>query len=286
MPVQAIKDKAAITGIGCTAFSRDSGTSVVNLAAEASLKAISDAGLQPADIDGVITFRFFDDTASPVELCQTLGIPRCNFQSYDGLGGGWNCAAMLLAAMTIHAGVCRNVLVYRANNGHSELHRLRQAGQGRPARTGQFLAPFGSMHAAATFGHMATAHMARYGTTTLDFAHLAVTQRKHALLNRKAMMREHLSIEDHQRSPWIIYPYRLLDCCLESDNGVAVVVTSAEQARDLRQAPVYIMAGTGGSSGQSSGLWETSGIKAASALYAGAGISAADVDFAELYDPF
>ena len=79
----------------------------------------------------------------------------------------------------------------------------------------QFTTPFGIHHAAATFGPIATAHMARYGTTTLDFAHLAVTERSHAALNQKAMMRKPITIYDHQSSRWIIYPFRLLDCCQE-----------------------------------------------------------------------
>ena len=82
--------------------------------------------------------------------------------------------------------------------------------------------------------HPKLAGMARYGTTTLDFAHLAVTERSHAALNQKAMMRKPITIEDHQNSRWIIYPFRLLDCCQESDGGVALVITSAERAHDLK----------------------------------------------------
>src|SRR3990172_5781258 len=87
----------------------------------------------------------------------------------------------------------------------------------------QFTAPLGEHHAAATYGPRATAHMARYGTTSLDFAHLAVTQRLHAMLNRKAMMRSPMTIEDHQASRWVIYPFRLLDCCQENDGAVAYI---------------------------------------------------------------
>ena len=136
------------------------------------------------------------------------------------------------------------------------------------------------------FGPIATAHMARYGTTTLDFAHLAVTERSHAVLNQKAMMRKPITIDDHQSSRWIIYPvFRLLDCCQESDGGVALVITSAERARDLKQAPVYIMSGMGGQ-GQTAELWETNGVNSAPLLYEGAGITPRDVSIAEIYDPF
>jgi acetyl-CoA acetyltransferase len=99
------------------------------------------------------------------------------------------------------------------------------------------------------------------------------------------MMRKPMTIEDHQSSRWIIYPFRLLDCCQETDGAVALVITSAERARDLKHAPVYIMSGTGGS-GKTAGLWETNGVNAAPLLYEGAGITPRDVSIAEIYDPF
>src|SRR4029453_4513430 len=102
----------------------------------------------------------------------------------------------------------------------------------------QWRNPFGQHLAATTFALPVTAHMARFGTTTLDFAHLAVTQRKHAMLNQKAQMRKPITIEDHQTSRWISYPYRLLDCCQQTDGAVALVITAAERARDLRHPPV------------------------------------------------
>ena len=284
---QSIKDKTAIAGIGWTSFSRNSGTSTGNLAVQASLAAIRDAGLSVQDIDGVVTyFHEHMDTVPPRTLVEMLGIKECNFHTMADAGGSWNCAAVLTAAMAIHAGVCKNVLVYRARNTYSE---------GRPARVrqayedvkgeDQFTAPFGSHHAAANFGHAATAHMARFGTTMLDFAHLAVTQRKHASLNQKAMMRKPITIEDHQNSRWIVYPFRLLDCCQQTDGAVALVVTSAEHARDLPHTPVYIMAGMGGSA-PTDDVWETNGVHSASYLYEGAGITPSDVNLAEIYDPF
>jgi acetyl-CoA acetyltransferase len=281
---QPIKDKTAIAGIGWSAFSRSSGTSVINLAAEASLKAINDAGLRPADIDGLITFYWSTiDTIYPHELFEALGMTTCNFELFESLGGGWGCGGVMAAAMAVHAGICRNVLVFRAMNGRSE--RALGSLPRRVGRADQFSVPFGAMHAAAKYGHYATAHMARYGTTTTDFAHLAVEQRKNAGLNTKAVMRIPMTLEDHAQSPWIVYPFRLLDCCLETDGAVALVVTSAEQARDLKQAPVYIMSMTGGS-GRTAGPWETNAVNAAPRLYQGAGISPADLSFAELYDPF
>src|SRR5262245_59562879 len=122
----AFNDSTAIVGIGWTEFTRNSGTTVLNLAAAASLNAIHDAGLEPRDVDGLISYRWFDDTVSPGELAQALGIEDIGFQSFDTQGGGWSCAAVLLASMAVHAGVCRNVLVYRAMNGRSELGAFRR----------------------------------------------------------------------------------------------------------------------------------------------------------------
>ncbi|MBI4528360.1 MAG: hypothetical protein HY695_31585 [Deltaproteobacteria bacterium] len=286
MPEQAIKDKTAIVGIGWTAFTRKSGVTTLSLAAEASLKAIADAGLQVQDIDGVVSF-FYRRLENQIvrDLVLALGLKKCNFELYSDGGGMWNCGAVLSGAMLVHAGVCKNVLVFKAHNRYSEGRALRAERAHEVKGSGQFTAPFGVHHAAASFGPYATAHMARYGTTSLDFAHLAVTQRSHAVLNKKAMMRKPITIDDHQNSRLVIYPFRLLDCCQETDGGVALVITSAERARDLKHAPVHIMSGIGGM-GRTAGLWETNGVNSAPLLYEGAGITPRDVSIAEIYDPF
>jgi acetyl-CoA acetyltransferase len=284
LPEQAIKNKTAIAGIGWTAFSKASGTTVANLAAEASLNAIHDAGLTPRDIDGIVTYYYGSDSFDVRELAPILGIDRCNFDLFCGLGGGWACGAVAAAAMAVFAGVCENVLVYRAMNGRSE-RRPRNPDAHAARGVKQWTIPSGVNHAADVFGVPVVAHMARYGTTTLDFAHLAVTQRRHAGLNRKAMMRAPITVEEHQASPWITYPFRLLDCCLQTDGAAAIVVTSAERARNLRHKPVFISSVMGGSvAGEHP--WEVNAHKAAAPLYAGAGITPRDVDLAELYDPF
>jgi acetyl-CoA acetyltransferase len=286
MPEQTIKDKTAIVGIGWTAFTRRSGVRTLTLAAQASLMAINDAGLQVQDIDGVVSyFHKRPETQEVRDLARALGLKKCNFQFFSDGGGGWNCGAVLAGAMLVHAGVCKNVLVFKSQNRYSEGRAARAERAHDVSGADQFTVPFGAHHAAATFGPHATAHMARYGTTSLDFAYLAVTERSHAMLNKKAMMRKPMTIGEHQSSRWIIYPFRLFDCCQETDGAVALVITSAERARDGKHAPVYIMAGIGGS-GQTSGLWETNGVNAAPPLYEGAGITPRDVSIAEIYDPF
>jgi acetyl-CoA acetyltransferase len=278
-----MRAKTAIAGIGWTEFARGSGKSTKSLAAEASLNALVDAGLSVADIDGMVSFYWErPDSPEPVELAGALGIKSCNYSDFCSLGGTWSCGAVASAAMAVHAGLCKHVLVYRAMNGYSN----RALGQPRlPAGLEQFTLPYGEVHAAAKYGHYASAHMARFGTTSLDFAHLAVTQRKHAMLNTKAIMRKPLTLEEHQSSRWVVHPYRLLDCCFQSDGAVALIVTSTERARDLKQAPVHILSMLSGRTDPDN-QWETNGVRAASALFRAAGITPADVDLAELYDPF
>jgi acetyl-CoA acetyltransferase len=286
--MQAISNRTAITGIGWTAFSRSADSSVLGLATEASLRAIDDAGLRVADIDGVVTYFHNQDTIAPRQLVQALGLEDCNFQILSALGGGWACAAVASAAMAIHAGLCRNVLVFRAMKGRSEKSRPAQIA---PAEE-QWSRPFGISHAAARFGPHVTAHMGRYGTTSIDFGHLAVSHRNHARLNRKSMMTDPMTIADHQASPWVIHPFRLLDCCIRSDGAVAAVVSAADRARDARHGPIYIRSMMGGTlthqhgTLHADGLWELYARKAAAKLYDGAGLSPDEVDIAELYDPF
>jgi acetyl-CoA acetyltransferase len=279
------KDQAAIVGIGWTAFTRSSQATTTTLAAEAGFKAIADAGLAPRDVDGLMSwFHKHADGVSPRDLGAAMTLD-CPFELHVDAGGHWMCGAVTAAASLVVSGVCKYVLLYAARNSYSE-GRVRRGAQGHDASgPDQFRIPFGEHIAATTFALPATAHMARFGTTTLDFAHLAVTQRQHAALNQKAQMRKPITVEDHQASRWISYPYRLLDCCQQTDGAVAIVVSSAERARDLRHTPVYVMAGVAGE-GETSALWETNGVNLAPKLYQAADVTPQDVSLAELYDPF
>lgn len=283
--MQPIKDKTAIAGIGWTEFTRNSGVSTLTLAAQASLRAIDDAGLKPRDIDGVVTwYHAHPDTASSQELASAMELD-CRYELFANEGGHWMPAAVMSGAAIVHAGICNNLLMYVARNGYSEGRARRGKRNSVAEGPDQFSFPFGMQQAATIFALPVTAHMARFGTTTVDFAHLAVTQRKHASLNKKALMQKPITVEDHQSSRWISYPYRLLDCCQQNDGAVAIVITSAERARDLRHKPVYIMSGFGGDA-PTAGIWETNGANIAPLMYQGAGITAKDVSLAELYDPF
>lgn len=277
-----IADKTAIAGIGWTALSRASGRSVLDLACEACLAATRDAGIEPRDVDGLMTSYWGPgglDTVDPRAVAVALDITDCRYQLLGAGGGTALCAMIGTAAMAVYSGTCECVLVYRAANAASE----RRVSGGIDAW--QLL--YGQVNAAAIFGPVVTAYMAKYGVEAAEFAPVAVSQRSHAHLNTKALKRDPISVEDHQQSPWIVEPFRLLDCCIPADGGVALLVTSVERARSLRQAPVIIQGFVGGiATWDRQPLWEINAPKAAHVLYTQAGITADDIDFAQLYDPF
>jgi len=157
---------------------------------------------------------------------------------------------------------------------------------------GEFEMPFGSLGPALWYAPMAKRHMYEYGTTSRQFGAVAVAMRKHALLNEKAMMKKPMTLEDHQNSPMIVEPFRLFDCCLESDGAAAVVVTSTERVNDMRNRPVYIMAVAEGHPYPPDeitnrlSMTEFGVKKAAPRAFATAGITIKDIDVAEIYDCF
>jgi acetyl-CoA acetyltransferase len=286
-----LRDRAAITGIGATEFSGDSGMSVAKLALIACRAAVGDAGLVRDDIDGLVTFH--DNDSSPVrDVATALGLPTLRWWSDTLCGGNWACAAVAQAAMAVATGMANHVLVYRAMNGRSG-HRLGRFGGARTDGAYQFLAPYGFGSPAQIFGMFARRHMHEFGTTAEQLGAIAIAMRKHAQRNPAAVMRDKpLTLDDYLASPMITDPYRLFDCCLETDGAAAVVVTTAERARDLRRPPVYLM---GVAAAQPypadeitnrADLFETGLSIAAPRAFAMAGITPADVDFAEIYDCF
>jgi acetyl-CoA acetyltransferase len=289
-----IRDRTAITGIGCTALTKASGRAPLALATEASLAAIEDAGLRPRDVDGLIGYFWANrDPPSPQQMTEALGLQSCHYAAYDVQGGSWGCAGVATAAMAIHAGLCRHVIVWKSWNGRSAPLTFGSGPQADYWPTGarEWNEPFGASHAATLFGPYVSAYMHRFGVTNRDLGELAVLQRRHALLNRKAMMTKAITLEEHQASPWIVEPFRFLDCSLTTDGAMAILVSSADDAPHMRQSPVVIRGISAGSLGMPSpryspDLWNMNVSQAASALYERAGITSQDLDFAQLYDPF
>lgn len=287
-----MRDRTAISGIGWTALSKKSGRSVLSLATDAALRAIADAGLEAGDIDGLVTWYWgLRDTPAPAELADGLGLRACRMSFCDSSGGAWAASAVAAAAMAVHAGLCRHVLVYRAANSRSEPGFLPGLDTWHSGQR-QWNEPFGAQHPATLYGPHVSAWMQAHGLRNRDFAELAVQSRAHARLNRKALMTEPMTVADHQQSPWVVEPFRLLDCSIWNDGAMALVVSATEDARRLRAPLVTIRAIEGGTLGApvrsrlASDHWELHAATVAPSLYRQAGIRVEDLDLAQLYDPF
>jgi acetyl-CoA acetyltransferase len=287
----SLREKAAVTGIGETAYVRGSGKSAFQLQVEASLTAIADAGLTPKDIDGIIPIGI---TGAPAEeFVTSFGIPDLRFSALTPLGGASSIAAVQCAAAAIAAGLCNHVLIAAGRNsflGARAGVRIHEMPQFHFVT--EFELPLGAIAPAQLYAPMARRHMELYGTTSRQLGEIAVTVRQHALLNDNAIMKKPITLDDHQASRMIADPFRLLDCSLESDGGAAFVVSAAERARDMRQPPTYVMGIAEGHPDSPSAITQrpdmtTLGLaKAAPRAFAMAGVTQKDINVAEIYDCF
>ncbi|HVA02640.1 MAG TPA: lipid-transfer protein [Acidimicrobiales bacterium] len=244
----------AISGIGATEFSKDSGRSELRLATEAVRSALDDAGIAPSEVDGLVTFAA--DTNPEIEVARTLGMGDLTFFSRIHYGGGAACATVHQAAMAVAAGVADVVVCYRAFNERSG-NRFGTGVQGRApvanAENAHFswYAPQGLLTPASWVAMFAQRYLYATGATTEDFGRVAVADRAFAATNPAAWFYgKPVTLEDHQASRWIVEPLRLLDCCQESDGGQAIVVTSLERARDGARPPAVIEGAAQGSGSQ------------------------------------
>jgi acetyl-CoA acetyltransferase len=291
-----ILSHAAIAGIGATEFSKDSGRSELQLACEAVVDALGDAGLEPSDVDGMVTFTM--DSNNEIEIARSIGIPELTFFSRIHHGGGAACGTVQQAAMAVATGVAGVVVCYRAFNERSG-NRFGRTDRERPGAAYDWYSPFGLVTPASWVAMHAQRYMHEFGVTSADFGVVSVADRKHAANNPKAWFYEKpITIEDHQSSRWIVEPLRLLDCCQESDGGVAIVVTSVERARDLKNTPAVIRASAQGASWDQESMTsyyrpEPTGISGlpemglvGRQLWEQSGLAPADIQTAVLYDHF
>ncbi|MET9350892.1 lipid-transfer protein [Streptomyces termitum] len=289
--------RAAVAGIGATAFSKDSGRSELSLAVEAVRAALDDAGLAPGDVDGLVTFTM--DTNPEITVAQAAGIGELSFFSRVHYGGGAACATVQQAALAVAAGVAEVVVCYRAFNERSG----RRFGSGvqhrEPSAEGAALGwqlPFGLLTPASWVAMAAQRYLYEYGLTPEVFGHVAVTDRRHAANNPAAYFHgKPITLADHAASRWIAEPLRLLDCCQETDGGQAIVVTTPERARDLRHPPAVVLAAAQGAGRRQeamtsfyrdglAGLPEMGVV--ARQLWRTSGLRPADIDVGILYDHF
>ncbi|MEU7224926.1 lipid-transfer protein [Streptomyces chrestomyceticus] len=289
--------RAAIAGIGATEFSKDSGRSELKLAVEAVRAALDDAGLGPADVDGMVTFTM--DTSPEITVAQAAGIGELSFFSRVHYGGGAACATVQQAALAVSAGIADVVVCYRAFNERSGRRFGAGVQRREPSAEGAALGwnlPAGLLTPASWVAMAAQRYLYAYGLTPEAFGQVAVVGRRHAARNPAAYFHGRpITLADHAASRWIVEPLRLLDCCQETDGGQALVVTSLARARDLRRPPAVIRAaaqGAGRAQEQMTsyyrdgltGLPESAVV--ARQLWRTSGLRPADIDVGILYDHF
>ncbi len=275
------------------------GANRVRLVLEASRNAIADAGLSVQDIDGFVLPGYF---VFQEALAANLGIENLRYSSMIQMGGASPVTALQTAAMAVATGVAKHVLIPFGWNGYSEARVSRRE---RPdARTAprenamsqavrNYYAPYGALAPVQYYAWLATRHRELYGTTDEDMAQVALTCRENAQHNPRAYMYGRpLTLEQYLESPTMATPFRILDCCLETDGACAVVVTSPERAKDLRHDPVYIMGVAEGHPYPADDIpnrpdFFKIGLSfAAPHAFDMAGVKPEDMDFAEIYDCF
>lgn len=296
------RDRCAIVGIGSTEYSRDSGRSDLSLATQAALEACADAGVATEEIDGIV--RCDMDLVSHTDLIESLGLADLAYWGEVGPGGTAPCAMIGQAVGAILSGQATTVLAFRSLNGRSgaRFGLARNQVAGAPAGGGgtydEYFHPYGLLTPGQIFALIAQRHMIRYGTADTDLAQIALACRARANANPGAQMRDRkLTMDDYLDARMISEPLRLFDFCLETDGACAVIVTSVERARDLRQPPVLIRAVAQGSVAHPQpgiqfpvllrdDITTLPAQAVANRLYQRAGVGPADIDVAQLYDCF
>ncbi|HEY3687803.1 MAG TPA: thiolase [Streptosporangiaceae bacterium] len=259
--------------------------STLQLHLEGAINAMADAGLSPADIDGIATVS----SPGPVQIAHSLGIEPA-WMDGTAVGGTSFLLHVRHAAAAIKAGYANTVLIT-----HGESGRSRVGVPGRPSdpgsMQGQFEMPYGPLGPPTTFTIPMLRYMKEYGLTEEQLAYVAVAQRKWAAKNPRAMFRDPLTVQDVLDSRMIAYPFHLLECCLVTDGGGALIVTSADRAKDFPKPAVHIL-GTGEAMdswmiSQMEDFTSSKGFRQSSrAAFGQAGISHGDVDHVMIYDAF
>lgn len=299
-----LRNQAAIVGIGNAPFGRrgeHAAKGHVRLAIEAITAAATDAGITGKDIDG---YSSYYTQVEPAELVAAFGAKHLRYASQTWGGGGSSmCGAFQNAAMAVATGQAEFVVVHKVatmEGAGRYGQSFGQLGQGIDAIPGPFAfsVPYGLQSPGQMFALAVRRHMHLYGTTSEQLAHVAINARRMAANNPAARFREPLTVAEHQASPMLADPLRRLDFCMESDYGCAVVITSAERARDLRADPVYVAAATAGAPfrmgnalmsfyNQPDEVFASSGHQVvAEELYRHSGMTLDDMDVAMLYDHF
>ncbi len=287
----SVKGKCAIVGLGVTAMGKIYGQSATDFAIEAVQLALNDAGLHKPDIDGLL----INANISPemgIQLQMTLGLENLSLLNVMNAYGSTAGTMLQYAAMAIENGLASTVVLVYADDPlkPDKGAGASYGGSGRRLNSmSSLLSAYGYYGANTGYALAAQRHMHLFGTTSEQLGAIAVAQRKWALMNPWAQMRKPLTLQEHQQSRYIVEPLHLFDCCLVSNGGIAVIVTSAERASNLKQPPVYILGlGQGAPGGTGRADREPgicTGAKQSGAIALSmAGIERTDIDILELYD--
>src|SRR6516225_4330721 len=288
-----LRDKYAIVGVGETTYTRGSNKTTRALGTWAVRNAILDAGLKPGDVDGMLDYSGGDSTSATF-IAGDLGI-RLNFYM-DVVGGGSSTEALIgIAIGLIEAGCCKTVAIFRSMNGYSQV-RIGGTGARSAAPVGGnmlHIRAYGWQRAGQSFAPTFMCHMYDYGTKPEQVAAVKVALSHHASKNPKAYYKKRFTIEDVLNSRIICKPLHLLDCCVETDNATAIIVTRAERAKDMRQPLVLIRAVAGrvckpriDMHYQAGPISTVAGHYAKNILWPNAGVGPEDIDLTGSYDAF
>lgn len=295
--------QVAIAGVGATPYyprGESYPQTITELAGKAILAACEDAGISVKQIDGFAYYSGagagYGQSMDTAEFMETLGIPEVTFSASLTSGGGGSAGSIGLARAAILAGDATHVVTVMAlQQARQRLGTVFAAVP--PSPLNSFLQPSGLAGPGHLMSVLARRHMHLYGTRREAFAEIAMSQRKNAMNRPKALKRTPMTLDDYFSARMIAEPLCLFDFCLETDGAVAVITTSLERARDLKQRPVPVVAAAHGGTrewgrafawmGMPDEMFASSGhAPVAKKLYQRAGVGPADIDVALLYDHF
>jgi len=288
-----IKDRTAIAGIGQTAFGKGLPDSELSLACQAISLALDDAGIAPAEVDGLVAFSMED--GREVEVARNLGLGGVTFFGTIGYGGGAGCGTVGHAALAVATGQCEVAVAWRARKRADKGSRPWAQSSRRLDTPWQWSRPFGLLRPVDEIAMLTRRYMHEYGATRDHLANVALAFRKHANRNPAATMHaKPLTREQYMAARWISEPLCLFDNCLETDGALAVVITSAERARDCPHPPVYVHAYAQGIPPQHQTMTSFfcddplrgPSYTCAARLWANSDIQPADIPVAQIYDAF
>ena len=291
----SLKGKTAIAGLGITRQGKVYDYNHVGFAVEAVRLALADAGLERHDLDGLLVnpgLTWADGGMGSFQLQQAMGLHDLRLSVAMNAGGATACAMIQQAAEAIDAGLCHTVACVFSD---APLKPPQPQTSGKGASGGSagaygfargLDAAYGQFGVNAMYAMVARRHMHLYGTTNDHLGAIAVAERQWANKNPAAQFFDApMTLDDYHRSRWVVEPFHLFDCCLVSNGGLAVIVTSAERARDLKQPPVYILGmGQGHPGGDPSETLTSGAVLAKESAFKMAGITLQDIDVVELYD--